>query len=275
MSTTHDSTSVGVFESAFMERFPTDPEPFLHSTGTGRPVRRLNDIVLAMSSNFGSMSEDLMNRALPIHLTPTGDLTTRRSPIGNPKLEYLPAHREQITSELRGMIEVWKSAGCPLDESQHHPFTACVRTVGGILMANGVTGFLRNLRARRTIDDPIRHALGLLGTASLEESTADNPDPAGFHQSKFWADVAVRLGLVKTLIPAADRDTDSGRARAMGIVLTAHRGESFGLETNDDHLIFRLDKARRRFPPGSEPSTRYRFKIITKTTIPADSEIGQ
>ena len=58
--------------SAFMERFLTDPEPFLHSTGTGRPVRRLNDIVLAMSSNFGSISEDLMNRACPSTSRPRG-----------------------------------------------------------------------------------------------------------------------------------------------------------------------------------------------------------
>ena len=51
--------------SAFLERFATDPEPFLFSTGTGLPVRSRNDIVLAISTNFGSVSEDLMNRGLP------------------------------------------------------------------------------------------------------------------------------------------------------------------------------------------------------------------
>jgi len=58
--------------SAFIERFATDPEPFLFSTGTGRPVRRRNDIVLAISTNFGSLSEDIMNRSLPVHLAPVG-----------------------------------------------------------------------------------------------------------------------------------------------------------------------------------------------------------
>ena len=186
-------------------------------------------------------------------------------------MEYLPAHREQITAELRGMVEVWRSAGCPLDESRHHPFTACVRTVGGILMANGVTGFLENLHARRTIDEPIRHALGWLATASLDSPTEDNPDPAGFHDATFWADAAMRLGLVKALIPASDRDTDSGRARAMGVVLTAHRDETFGFETDDHRLLFRLEKARRRIA-GSEPKTRYRFEVLTRTAIPADHE---
>ena len=54
--------------SAFLERFATDSEPLLFSTGTGPPVRRRNDIVLAISTNYGSVSEDLMNRGLPIHL---------------------------------------------------------------------------------------------------------------------------------------------------------------------------------------------------------------
>ena len=52
-----------VIASAFLERFITDPEPLLFSTGTGEPIRRRNDIVVAISTNFGTVSEDLMNRA--------------------------------------------------------------------------------------------------------------------------------------------------------------------------------------------------------------------
>jgi hypothetical protein len=39
--------------SAFLERLVTDPEPLLFSTGTGGPVRRRNDLVLAISTNEG------------------------------------------------------------------------------------------------------------------------------------------------------------------------------------------------------------------------------
>ena len=42
--------------SAFIERFVTDPEPLLFSTGTGAPVRRRNDFVLGISTNFGTVS---------------------------------------------------------------------------------------------------------------------------------------------------------------------------------------------------------------------------
>ena len=79
--------------SAFLERFATDPEPLLFSTGTGQPVRRRNDLVLAISTNFGTASEDILNRSLPIHLHPKGDIQDRHPRIGNPKLEFLPAQQ--------------------------------------------------------------------------------------------------------------------------------------------------------------------------------------
>jgi hypothetical protein len=35
----------------------------------------------------------MSNRHVPIGLHPKGDVTQRKSPIGNPKHEYLPANR--------------------------------------------------------------------------------------------------------------------------------------------------------------------------------------
>src|SRR5262249_33727160 len=90
--------------SSFLERFLTDAEPLLYAPGVGNPRRMQNQLVVALSSNFGTISEDLMNRALPIHLNPTGDVAQRLSPIGNPKLEYLPTHRDRIEAELHGLI---------------------------------------------------------------------------------------------------------------------------------------------------------------------------
>ncbi len=109
--------------SGFLERFITDPRPLLFATGTGAPARRRNEVVVAITTNFGTVSGDLMNRGLPIHLDPVGDVAARVSPIGNPKLEFLPGHRDRIEAELRGMVERWKAAGRPLDTKVRHPFT--------------------------------------------------------------------------------------------------------------------------------------------------------
>ena len=108
--------------SGFLERFITDAEPTLFSTGTGGPVRRKNNLVVAISTNYGMLSTDLLNRSLPIHLDPVGNVADRKSPIGNPKLEFLPANRARIEAELRGMIQRWIDAGKPLNNKVHHSF---------------------------------------------------------------------------------------------------------------------------------------------------------
>ena len=42
--------------SAFLERFATDPEPMLFSTGTGEPIRIKNNLVLGISTNYGTVN---------------------------------------------------------------------------------------------------------------------------------------------------------------------------------------------------------------------------
>src|SRR5262249_36209810 len=159
----------------------------LFSTGTGAPVRRRNNLVVALSTNDPSVGEDLMNRALPIGLEPVGDVAGRESPIGNPKLEYLPANRALIQAELRGMVERWKAAGRPEDLEARHPFTEWARTVGGILKVAGFGGFLGNYARRRTADDPVRQALGALGASKPDE----------WLRSAEWADAAVWAGVIR------------------------------------------------------------------------------
>jgi hypothetical protein len=245
-----------VIASAFIERLATDPEPLLFSTGTGVPIRDRNDFVLAISTNFGSVSEDILNRAISIHLNPVGDIADRNSPIGNPKLEFLPANRGKIAAELRGMIERWKKAGQPLDESVRHPFGPWAKVVGGILKANGFTDFLANYGSRKTADDPVRRALGVLGEQHPNEWLGVSD----------WAKFVVDLGLEKSVIPAADQGTEAGRRRGIGVVLSSHRDESFVVPTDSGSLTLRLQKERRRWGTG-EPQTKYQFKLLEQTEV--------
>ena len=140
-----------------------------------------------------------------------------KSPIGNPKLEFLPANKEKIAAELRGMVERWKAAGQPLDEEVRHPFGPWAKVVGGILKANGFTDFLANYGKRKTADDPLRHGLGLIGAVKPDEWL--RPDE--------WARCVVDLGLVKTVIPEADRENDKSRTRGIGVVMTRTRQRDF------------------------------------------------
>lgn len=255
--------------SAFLERFTTDPQPLLYTTGMRRPVRRRNNIVVALSTNFGSLSEDLLNRSLPIHLAPVGDVASRRSPIGNPKLEYLPTHRREIAAELRGMVERWKAEGCPPDLTVRHPFTAWARAVGGMLRVNGFEHFLANYGSRRTSQDQLRQAIGELAASVFKDAEFLERGQEGWVTASDWADAATKLGLIPALVPGPNRQTERGKQRAIGVVFSAHRGETFAVETEDERLVFQLEKARRRFD-GDQPSTRYRF--ITRKNVPIEAD---
>ena len=100
----------------------------------------------------------------------------------------------------------------PLDEDVRHPFSVWAKVVGGILKVNGFADFLANYGKRKTADDPLRHGLGVIGAMKPDEWL--RPDE--------WARCVVDLGLVKKLIPEADRENDKSRTRGIGVVMTAH-----------------------------------------------------
>lgn len=134
----------GAMASAFLERFLTNRRPLITSSRIrdGRVVE--NRIVLMVTTNDGALSEDLLNRSLVIRLEARGDVRNRRPEIGNPREDYIPAHEAEMEAEIHNMIARWRKQGCPLDTDVRHPMTGWARTVGGILQANGIEGFLGN-----------------------------------------------------------------------------------------------------------------------------------
>jgi hypothetical protein len=111
------------------------------------------------------------------------------------------------------------------------------------------------------VDDPLRKGLGLLGAH----------DPDQWLQASAWAKHASELGLVKTVIPPADQDSEAGRARGIGVVLKAHRDETFETETEEHKLTLRLEWRRGRFQ-GSEVQVRYRFVLVAQEDLPLAAE---
>jgi hypothetical protein len=249
-----------VIASAYLERTATDPEPFLFSTGTGAAIRIRNGLVLAISTNHGTVNEDLLNRSLPIHLAPKGDVNNRRSDIGNPRLEYLPRHKEDIAAELRGMVEKWVAGGRKADNDARHPFSEWARTIGGILKTNGFKGFLQNYGKTRITSDPVREALGKLG--------AWHPD--NWLKPSQWVEEIEDLGLSDPLIPTRFRESDKSKADGFGKLVAKYVGHTVEGETDSKRLGLRLEKARARFEKGGQPELRYRFDTVTEENLPED-----
>jgi hypothetical protein len=254
--------------SAFVESFVTNAEVTLASPGAAEAVTLPNEYVVIINTNDGSLSQDILNRALPIHLAPKGGIHDRQSAIGNPKLEFLPKNRHRIDAELRGMIDRWRQAGCPLDENVKHSMSPWAKTIGGILKLNGFTDFLGNQQTRTASDDPLRRAIGILGASK----------PGRAFRPADWAQVVVQQGLAKTLIHANERDTQKGRERAIGVVLSPLIGETFEVATDTKHFRLKLDGGVRRWVPGKNPHVRYQFIVMEETSLdlgPGDTSAAQ
>jgi hypothetical protein len=250
-----------VIRSGYVESFVTSAEIVIGRATAHKAVWATNKFVVMLNSNEGSLSIDLLNRSLPIRLAPTGDVTQRRSPIGNPKLEYLPANRRQIESERWGMIHKWLKAGKPLDESvSHYPMGPWAKVIGGILMVNGFKDFLGNYSATRFAADPIREALGILAfhNAGVPKRTAE------------LVKSAVKEGLIKTLLPGVDQAVEGAAVRALGHFFKKYAGEAFVIhtpsETGWEKITYRLYKRQGRFGE-QHPHHRYFFEEISREAV--------
>ncbi len=258
-----DSSGCKFIRSGFIEGFVTTAELTLSSPGAGESVHLMNRFVVTINTNDGKLSPDLMNRALSIHLAPKGDVHDKETAIGNPKLDYLPANRDQIEAELRGMIERWKEAGRPLDETVRHSMTPWAKTIGGILVVNGFKDFLGNASVRKAADDPVREALAVLGVAR----------PGHKLRPAEWAKVIVRQGLVKTLLPPNERDTDMSRMRATGVLFRKNVGSTFIGRSETMLYQFRLEGGNRRWQQGKNQHVRYVFTVLSEEPLPEDGEV--
>ena len=215
----------GVIRSGFFESLVTNTEVKLNSPTGGSSICRRNEFVLGINTNEGTVSPDLLNRCIWIHLTPKGDIHERRSPIGNPKHDYLPQHQQQMEADLHGMIARWKAAGCP-SADVYHPMSPWAKVIGGILQVAGYKGFLANYGQAAQQIDPQRRAVAILGAAC----------PGVPKRPAEWAQEAVDQGLSKILFSPNDRDTQAGRERGIGVIFKRYLSVSLEAETATKRL---------------------------------------
>jgi hypothetical protein len=245
----------GFIRGGFVESFITNAEVSLAAPGVGQ-FQNKNRYVVAINTNDGTLSADLLNRALPIHLAPKGSVHDRPSPIGNPKLEFLPQNQLQIESELHGMIQRWKEAGQPL-VAVRHSMTTWAQIIGGILKVNGFTDFLGNYGAARLNHDPMRQALGILGAAHPNKPKKPTE----------WGNIVRDQGLASTLFKPCERDTEKGRARAFGVMMSKYKGETVDGSTDTVRYQLLIDGGNRRWGTNETPHVRWVFKVTQATKI--------
>jgi hypothetical protein len=105
----------------------------------------------------------------------------------------------------------------------------------------------------------LRRGLAILG--------AEKPNV--WLKAEEWAMLAAKLGLIKALISAGDRDSQAGCVRGMGVTMSAHLEETFEGENESDKHQLKLEKKRKRWD-GHKPHCRYRFAVLDCEDIPLD-----
>jgi hypothetical protein len=110
-------------------------------------IRRPNDVLWLLTTNDGSPSDDLLSRCIHIRLHYEGDPDSHHyGATEDEVVRYMKANRPGILAEAAGLVRQWLDAGRP---HTHTPgrFEKFSNTVGSILAANGLPGFLSNARA--------------------------------------------------------------------------------------------------------------------------------
>jgi hypothetical protein len=242
-----------VIESSFIERLVTDPKPLLQSSRRGGDGFERLSFIVGSSANQGRFSTDLMNRSLPIRQELIGSLEDRPAPLGDLRHNYLPQHRLEIEAELCGMVETWKSKGCPIDESVRHPMKAWAQTIGGILKANGFERFLSNWGYERSAQDRVSESLGILAQAMQK------PKPKWYRISEI-AKAAVDEHVISDLIGSKHGNNAKAMERELGVLLSGLRDESLHFQSEEEGILtYRIRRSRLRVN-GQKPATVYQFE---------------
>ena len=156
--------------SPVIEAYSTAPQISLRILGQSMNYTRPNDLVWFLTMNRTKASADIVSRGLPIRFHFDGNPESREFH-GRDALEFALRHRLEILGELAGLVINWNQQGRPRGE-QSHRLVYWASTIGGILDANGLPGFLANVN-----DAAIEFNSSLDGLAAIAEAAMQMNSP--------------------------------------------------------------------------------------------------
>jgi hypothetical protein len=115
------------------------------------PVRS----IFLTTGNKITVSRDLLYRVLWIRLAPETDQPDKRTFAIDEIEAHVREHRAEYLTALATMVEHWKATGAkPWRGRRWNSFNPFVQTVGGVLEACGIEGFLGNADEQRAAGNP-------------------------------------------------------------------------------------------------------------------------
>jgi hypothetical protein len=190
---------------------------------TQSKIRRPNDILWLITTNNGSPSDDLLSRCIHIRLHYEGDPGAHQYAVTEDEVVgFVKTNRAGILAEAAGMVRRWLDTG---RQMVHTPgrFEKFSNTVGSILAANGLPGFLSNAReevrqhstthqqlvaiAERLIDGRDRAFVWEVegGIESADNEFKRGPRPANPREQKDWVPYLSSAGVITAACTTAEK----------------------------------------------------------------------
>lgn len=226
--------------SSVLERLMTDERPSTRMLGASSLIERQADILWIVTANDPQMSPDLVSRCIPVVLLLNPNRITYRH---QNLLDYALRHREEILGELLAMIVHWREQGAPLDSSIEHRELHWAQAIGGLLNANGITGFLSNYKeAVANQNSDTRELVTVLRAVAQNAGVFESLDVAATargmrllrsHFPAFQGDAAARSKVSVLLHPILDVPFAFEGSR---ITVTRHQGRPVRYSITEEPL---------------------------------------
>lgn len=251
-------TSGRPIDSPLIEANSMAPEVSFRILTQSNIFSRPNTYLWVFTMNETKLSPDMVSRGFPIRFHHDGNPATRNFDSPDP-LEFAYANQTQILGELAGLIERWVESGRPNGDYRHR-LQRWAEVIGGILDANGITGFLENIATAAASFNTELDSISALAERALRSETrmiqhssdsiTGNLGLAPSDLVRLFNDAGI---LVEELAASA---SDRAKATKIGRLLSRYLDHSVPIEHQGDEGTATL---RRR--PGRGRSHLYYFTI--------------
>ena len=215
----------GEIANTTLEALCSASELNLRVLGTSTMHTRPNDLLWFLTMNQTKLAGDMMARACPIQFHVDGNPVEREiSHYG--LIRFVQENRNELLAEALGMIEQWNAAGRPLSDITHR-HKDWARTIGGVLEANRLNGFLSNLNEAKTefsVESQEFSALaqfivrrGFVGHDPLMRQITDGVEPRSESEFGHTASQLTRVFLAANVMRQRLENAPSDAARAASI----------------------------------------------------------
>ena len=254
----------GALDSGTLARFLACPYWQDRILGASRMESLPQRTTTALTGNNVQFSYELARRVYLVELRPDSARPFDRDPAGfvHPRPDaWVLANRPRLLHAVRHWLRVGRPQG---PERPMGSFEEWSGTVGGVLHACGVTGFLANRESLLSEHDDSSATFAQL----LRALAIRYPNGTLFRTTDVVSRMDLDSELSKALPPGMRRNAD-GLARALGRAFSTHSGRHFGKDgLRVERAATHLSRRRGLDNPGEQPDERH---TLTRSTVESES----